>query len=391
MATQALIEPSILVWARNRAQMTIQALSTKLSIASEKVELWERGEAKPTFKQAQKVASTLQIPFGYLYLSMPPKETLSIPDLRTLGDETPEGLSPTFKELIRDMERKQQWYKEYAIENGEEELSFIGSFNINSTIGDVVSSIRQTLDWESGFASTANIKDDYIKEISKKAEKAGILVMRNSILANNTHKHLAVSEFRGFAICDKYAPLIFVNTTDAKSAQIFTLAHEIAHLWIGESGISSVNLYNPDANKIEKFCNEVAAELLVPKKDFNEQWNPNKTNQKNIDDISTKYHASTFVVIRRAYDLGFINFDTFQELYAKAKELFEKYQNEKKREDEGGGNFYRTLKVRMSERFSHAVVVSALEGKLLYKDAGTLINMNASKINDYARELGIKK
>ena len=391
MATQALIEPSILVWARNRAQMTIQALSAKLSIASEKVELWEKGEAKPTFKQAQKVANTLQIPFGYLYLSMPPKETLSIPDLRTLGDEIPEELSPTFKELIRDMERKQQWYKEYAIENGEEELSFIGSFNINSTIGDVVSSIRQTLDWESGFASTANIKDDYIKEISKKAEKAGILVMRNSILANNTHKHLAVSEFRGFAICDKYAPLIFVNTTDAKSAQIFTLAHEIAHLWIGESGISSVNLYNPDANKIEKFCNEVAAELLVPKKDFNEQWNPNKTSQKNIDDISTKYHASTFVVIRRAYDLGFINFDTFQELYAKAKELFEKYQNEKKREDESGGNFYRTLKVRMSERFSHAVVVSALEGKLLYKDAGTLINMNASKINDYARELGIKK
>jgi Zn-dependent peptidase ImmA (M78 family)/DNA-binding XRE family transcriptional regulator len=390
MAAHAFIEPSILVWARNRAQMTIDTLSKKLAVAKDKVELWEAGEAKPTFKQAQKVAKTLQIPFGYLYLSQPPKDTLSIPDLRTL-DGIPNELSPTFKELLQDMERKQQWYKEYAIESGEEELSFIGSFNIDSNVEDVVASIRKTLEWKSGFASAANIKDDYIKEITIKAEKIGILIMRNSILANNTHKHLAVSEFRGFAISDKYAPLIFINTADAKSAQIFTLAHELAHLWIGESGISAVNLYSLDAGKIEKFCNEVAAELLVPKKDFSKQWNPSQTNIKNVENISTKYHVSTFVVIRRAYDLGFIDFDTFQELFERAKELFEEYQNEKKGKSDGGGDFYKTLKVRMSARFSHAVVISALEGKLLYKDAGTLINMNASKINEYARELGIKK
>ncbi|NOX14993.1 MAG: ImmA/IrrE family metallo-endopeptidase [Epsilonproteobacteria bacterium] len=389
MATHALIEPSVLVWARTRAQMTIDALSAKLSIATNKIELWEEGKAKPTFKQAQKVAKTLQIPFGYLYLSKPPEETLSIPDLRTLGDETPEELSPTFKELLRDMERKQQWYKEYAIENKEEKLPFIGSFNINSSIEDVVLDIRRTLKWESGFASTANVKDAYIKEISTKAEAVGILIMRNSVLANNTHKHLTVSEFRGFAISDNYAPLIFVNTADAKSAQIFTLAHELAHLWIGESGISSIDLYNQDADRIEKFCNKVAAELLIPKNEFVEHWNYSQDNDKNIEHIASKYHVSSFVVIRRAYDLRFINFDIFQELFEKATERFEEYKKENK--NGSGGNFYSTLKIRVSERFSHAVVASALEGKLLYKDAGILINMNASKINDYAKQLGIKK
>lgn len=388
MAAQALITPSVLEWARHRARMTIDALSDKLSVKTEKIELWERGEAKPTFKQAQKVAKTLQVPFGYLFLAQPPAEVLAIPDLRTLNDTALQEFSPTFKELLNDMKRKQQWYKEYVLESGEEPLSFIAKYNINSSFEEIVTDIRRTLNWTSGFASRANIKEDYIKEISFKAESVGILVMRNSILSNNTHKHLYVSEFRGFAISDKYAPLVFINTADAKSAQIFTLAHELAHLWIGESGISSVNLHEDEGNRVEKLCNKVAAELLMPQQEFVNGWNNLKNEKDNCKALASKFHVSIFAVLKKSFDLGYISREVFNNLYDEAKTEFEEYQASKN--DSSGGDFFRTLKVRNSAIFSYAVVSSTLEGKLLYRDASALLNIKASKINDYANKLGIK-
>ena len=386
--TQALITPSVLEWARNRAFMTIDALSDKLSIKTEKVAMWEKGDAKPTFKQAQNVAKALQVPFGYLFLTQPPEEKLLIPDLRTVKDSAPEEISATFRELLHEMDRKQQWYKEYVLESGELPLDFIGKFNINHSVDEIVSDIRQTLSWTSGFASSSNIKDEYIKEISFKAEAAGILIMRNSVLANNTHKHLYVKEFRGFAISDKYAPLIFINTADAKSAQIFTLAHELAHLWIGESGISAVDLHENEGNRIEKFCNKIAAELLIPESEFATKWNNNKSHENNCEYLASQFHVSIFVTLRRAYDLNYISRENFYILFEEAQKKFEEYQKDKKAS--GGGDFFRTLKVRNSEIFSQAVVSSALEGRLLYRDASELLNIKASKINDYAHKLGFR-
>jgi|FLOH01.1.fsa_nt_gi Zn-dependent peptidase ImmA (M78 family)/transcriptional regulator with XRE-family HTH domain len=386
--TQALITPSVLEWARNRAFMTIDALSDKLSVKTEKIAMWEKGDAKPTFKQAQNVAKALQVPFGYLFLTQPPEEALLIPDLRTIRDSAPQEISATFRELLYEMDRKQQWYKEYVLESGELPLDFIGKFNINTNSEEVIADIRNTLNWSSGFASSANVKDEYIKEISLKAEAAGILIMRNSVLANNTHKHLYVSEFRGFAISDKYAPLIFINTADAKSAQIFTLAHELAHLWIGESGISSVDLHESEGNRIEKFCNKIAAELLMPEREFATRWDASKSNENNCDYLATRFHVSIFATLRRAFDLNYISREVFYTLFAEAQRKFEEYQSTKP--VSGGGDFFRTLKVRNSGIFSQAVVTSALEGKLLYRDASALLNIKASKINDYAYKLGIR-
>lgn len=386
MATQAYITPSILAWARVRAQLSIDILSAKLSVNSEKVRMWEAGNAKPTFKQAQTVAKILQVPFGYLFLSQPPAERLPIPDLRTINDATPSEISPTFKELLNEIDRKQQWYKEYILESGEEPLSFIGKFSTRDTIETVVTDMREALGWTSGFASSANVKEEYIRDITIKAEKLGILVMRNSVLGNNTGKHLSVNEFRGFAISDTHAPVIFINTSDAKSAQIFTLAHELAHLWIGESGISAVDLHEQDNNEIEKFCNSIAAELLLPRQEIRTKWNSTKTAKENCKSFAEEFHVSIFVALRRVFDLGYILKNDFYTLFAEAKSEFEEYK--RSQQPVGGGDFYRTLRVRNSETFSHAVVSSALEGRILYKDASLLLNIKASKLNDYARKLG---
>jgi len=112
--------------------------------------------------------------------------------------------------------------------------------------------------------------ENYYTQLRNKIEALGVLVMRNSVVGNNVHRRLDRNELRGFAISDDRAPVIFINTTDTPQAQIFTLLHEFAHLLLGESGVSDLSPHNP--RKIERACNRLAAEFLVPSADFSELW-----------------------------------------------------------------------------------------------------------------------
>lgn len=389
MTQQAFITPDVLSWARNRAQLTIEALSSKVPTTVKRLVEWEEGNEYPTFKQAQQLAKILHIPFAYLFLNEPPREReLPIPDLRTIKNGTPYEFSLDFYDTVQEAIRKQQWYKEYALENDYQTLNYIGKYTESNPVEQVALDIRNTLGWQSGFASEANVKDDYIKEISDKAERAGILVMRSSIVGNNTHRALKVNEFRGFAISDNIAPLIFINTADAKNAQIFTLAHELVHLWIGQSGISSLDLYEGDNNHIEQYCNKVAAELLAPRNEFIKVWKPNGDIYYNCETVAKQFHISIFVVIRRAYDLKLISRELFLDLYAHAEEVFQDLLRTQKKS--GGGTYLANVKVWNGNRFSKTVVTSALEGKLLYRDAASLLNIKPAKIKEYAQNLGVQ-
>jgi len=378
-----MIEQNILLWAVQRASETIDALSKKLQVKEEKITSWLNGEDKPTFKQAQKLAKTLQIPFGYLFLPEVPEEKLPLPDLRTIKDKPTYHISPIFKELLYDLDRKQRWYKEYILENGAEPLPFIGKFSIQTPKKVIVADIKHRLQWDKNFNKST--KDNYISSISSSAEKLGILVMRSSYLGASTKKSLKVDEFRGLAISDKYAPLIFVNTADAKSAQIFTLAHELAHLWIGESGISDLQMFINFDNKIEKFCNEITAELLLPKEDFISLWNNSKSIDENCQEISHIYLVSHVMIAKRAYDLRFISNEEYSQFYTKQLEEWVSIKQNKS----GGGDYYRTAPIRGSRLFSESVVSATMEGKLLFRDATKLLNITKmSTFKKYAKEIG---
>jgi len=385
---QAMIQQDLLLWAVERASATIDVLSKKLQVKEDKIIKWLEGEDKPTFKQAQKLAKTLQIPFGYLFLSEIPKEELPLPDFRTIKDEPTYHMSPIFKELLYDLDRKQRWFKDYVIENGGEPLPFVGKFSLDSHKEAIVADIRRELDWNSGFQSST--KENYISSISKSAEKIGIVIMRSSYLGASTQKSLKVDEFRGLAISDEYAPLIFVNTADAKSAQIFTLAHELAHLWIGESAISDLQMFVNFNNQIEKFCNEIAAELLVPQKDFTILWNHNDTIEDNTKRVSDRYLVSPIMVAKKAYDLKFISYIEYSNFYTKQMALWKAIKEKRKKEKTASGDYYRTTPVRLGRLFSESVVHSTLEGKLLYRDATKLLNMTEmSTFKNYAKEIGV--
>ena len=385
---QAMIEQDLLLWAVERASATIDVLSKKLQVKEDRIIKWLEGEDKPTFKQAQKLAKTLQIPFGYLFLSEIPNEELPLPDFRTIKDEPTYHMSPIFKELLYDLDRKQRWFKDYVIENGGEPLSFIGKFSLNSHKEEIVADIRRELKWNSSFQKSS--KENYISSISQSAEKLGILIMRSSYLGASTQKSLKVDEFRGLAISDEYAPLIFVNTADAKSAQIFTLAHELAHLWIGESGISDLQMFINFNNQIEKFCNEIASELLVPQKEFIMLWSHNDTIDENTKRVSDRYLVSPIMVSKKAYDLKFISYVEYSNFYTKQMALWKAIKERQKKEKTASGDYYRTTPVRLGRLFSESVVHSTLEGKLLYRDATKLLNMTEmSTFKNYAKEIGV--
>lgn len=390
MAQQALITPDVLAWARDRAQMSIDALSIKLLTKTERIEAWEKGEQKPTFNQAQKLARVLHIPFGYLFLSAPPEEKLPIPDLRTIGDTEPETITLAFRDLLNDVKRKQSWYRDYAIENEEEPFACLGKFSVNDGVMEVSASISEALSLTASDRAKCRDKDAYLKLLTEKIEALGILVMRNSVVGSNTSRSLNVHEFRGFAISDTYAPLIFMNSSDANSAKIFTLIHELVHLWIDESGISSVDLSKADNNTTEKFCNAVSAEVLVPKDEFSKRWDNQQDVVENAITTAQYFKVSTFVTARRAWNLGFIDEKTFSAYYREASEQFEVIRQKRRAESQRRGNPYANTWSRNGKRFSRAVAEAALNQSLLLRDAGAMLNMNPNNVLGFAIKLGVK-
>ena len=381
---QAMIQHDILRWAVERAQISIEALSKKLSVKADKIEKWVSGEAKPTFKQAQNLAEKLHIPFGYLYLSKPPVEELPIPDFRTIKNKPTHHTSVYLTELIYDLDRKQRWYRDYMIDQGHDPLSFIGSVTLQTPVEAVAKQIRTRLRWDEALAQNKG-KENFIYAMSRKAEAIGVLVMRSSYSGTGTRNTIAVEEIRGLAIADSYAPLIFINSADTNSAQIFTLAHELAHLWLGESGISDLDML-ADEEQIEKQCNAIAGETVVPKEHFQNLWNHHLEIRENLKSVSDRFLVSEFVALKRAYDLNYLAWDTYREYYEKLREEWERIKATK---NSGGGNYYNTKPAKESRRFSTAVVGAAKEGKLLYRDAMELLNMKSFKAFDnFAKQLG---
>jgi Zn-dependent peptidase ImmA (M78 family)/DNA-binding XRE family transcriptional regulator len=384
--TEALISPEILRWARERAQLDLENLAKIAKVKPSKLMLWEKGEAKPTFNQAQHIAQVLHIPFGYLFLSNPPSEKLPIPDLRTIGDHPAERLSADLRDLLMDMLRKQDWYRDYLLEQGAKPLSFIGRFNLatdgkviaddlTTTLGLTIKDREQSKNWE-----------EFLTSLIDKAEDAGILVMRSGIVGSNTHRGLDVQEFRGTAICDDIAPLVFINGKDAKAAQIFTFMHELAHLWIGQSGISNLSLEQKadvSHHKIERLCNAVAAEVLVPKGAFIEHWSESDSLDENAAKLATFFRVSRIVVARRAFDMDLVDWSDYIDYYQRQAEIW------RRKSKQEGGDPYRTIPVRNSKRLTVAVLQSVAENRMLFRDAGKLLGVNPSKIDRLAQEIGI--
>lgn len=361
----------IIKWIAESQGSSIEELANV--IAPKKPEKFIEGVLNKT--QASELVKLGKIPFGFLFLPNPPdivKPTL--PDFRNTTESIP--LSDNFYDAFADVQEKLDWYNEYLTRNNmRKKLPFVGKYHVSDSVQEIAIDITKSLKIDQMQLEKFK-KEDYFKKIVCEVEFIGILVFRNGIVKVNTRRSLDVDEFRGFAIADKYTPAIFINGNDAPSAQLFTLLHEIAHIWIGEGGVS--NLAYPFENRIESHCNKIAAEVLMPTRSFEELWDNELTKDSNISSLSNFFKTSEISVVIKAHQLNLVS----NKDVCKVREELEQHLRREKiaKKGKGGGNFYNTLPWRNSQFLTNTIVKDALNQNTLLQEAGRLLHAKPNAI-----------
>lgn len=376
------VNPDLLRWARERADLSQEELTKKFA----KLSSWETGEVQPTLKQLEAFARAVHVPVGYLFLSAPPEEAVPIPDFRTVAGQSVARPSPDLLDTIYACQERQAWYREYARRTQQPAVSFVGSAAVDAPPAVVAAEMRATLGFEASDREACATWSEALRLFIRQAEDAGVLVMVNGVVMSNTHRRLDPDEFRGFALSDPLAPLVFINGSDAKAAQMFTLAHELAHLWLGESALSDVGGGPAQHSQREEvWCNAAAAEFLAPLETLRTELRQTEDLSDAATRLAQLYKVSTLVVLRRLLDAEWLDRGTFN--LAWRKELA-RLKNRPR--GAGGGNFYKTTAVRVSRRFASALVVSTLEGQTLYRDALRMLGISKTEtFNALGREVGV--
>lgn len=368
----ATVSTEVLRWARQRTGLGQTGLANFLKLKDPlDLRKWElTGEIRLSL--LEKIAKKAYIPIGYMFLSDPPDDSLPIPDYRkTTSDQDSRLSSSELLDTIRYCQFRQDWFEKKTIEGGSDPLDFVNTLTLNSDPVKIAESIRMTLGISHTTFHNCSNWEEALRIFVRKVESVGVLVMRSGIAGSNTRRKLKVSEFRGFTLNNKYCPLIFINSNDAKSAQMFTLAHELAHVWLGQSGVSNITFRKN--SRIETFCNQVASNVLVPNDVFIMEWGKTRDPLTEARRIARVYKVSSLVVLIKALQNKYIDYDTFIALYRK-----EKTEGRAAAINIRGGNFYLTQGVRLSKTFMSTVIMDTHEGNTTYVEAFQLLGIKNS-------------
>jgi Zn-dependent peptidase ImmA (M78 family) len=375
--TRVDVSADIYRWAVDRSRIDPPALQRRFP----KLPDWEAGTALPTLKQLESFASATYTPVGFFFLPHPPTETVPIPDFRTMAGAAPTEPSANLLDTIYICQQRQEWYRDYARAAGEDPLAFVGSVDQGADVVRTAASIGAAIGFDLAARERAGTWEEALRQLVEQVEAAGVLVMTNGVVGNNTHRKLDPGEFRGFAIADPLAPLLFVNGADTKSGQMFTLAHELGHLWAGQSALSDGQPRQLDAQAAELWCNAVAAELLVPAASMRQALNRQADVGDEMRRLARRFKVSTLVILRRMFDIGALSRTEFWAAYDAELERLQDLRTS----GAGGGNFHSTEAVRVSRRFARALVSSTVSGQTLYRDAFRMLGF--SKMDTF-REFG---
>lgn len=374
------VKPDLLRWARGRAGLSTAAMARRFP----KLEAWESGELHPTLKQLESFAKATFTPVGFFFLDEPPVERVPIPDFRTVAKARMDHPSPDLLDTIYLCQQRQDWYRDSARSLGEQPLELAGSARLGDDVVETAGRMRHALGFDIEERRRIPTWTDALRRFIAQADELGVLVMVSGVVGNNTHRKLDPDEFRGFALADPYAPLVFVNGADTKAAQMFTLAHELAHLWLGQSAVSDAQAVVEPDQQTERWCNRVAAELLVPVDLVRSEYDRGAELRSELDRLARRFKVSTLVMLRRIHDAGGLT----------RAELWSAYGDELDRLREiprgTGGNFYLTLPARVSKRFARALVVSTLEGRTSFTESFRLLGVKKMKtFQELGDELGV--
>lgn len=382
MVERANITPSVLKWARETAKMTQSEAAKKIAVKEEKITEWEEGKSKPTINQAINLAKKYQRPFAILFLPKPPKDFQPLQDFRKTNSSE---LTTATTFIIREIQKKQSWISETIKDNGEDKLPFVGKFSIKDNPKVVAQDILETLSIQPPNYTATNP----IKEWIDKSEQNGIFVSRASFI----HSRLKINkdEIQGFAIADEYAPFVFINSADYPAPKLFTLVHELGHIWTANTGIS--NQIEPDLkdkdkyHPVELFCNSVAANALMPFEIIKNLKDNTFGSSKNLFHTAKLLGVSSFALIYRALNLKVISNSTYKTLKKESEKNFKEFLEKeiikkvKQKKQEGGPSPYLLKLNRNSKLFTQIVLDKYNGGAIPPNLASNLLNVKSNKFN----------
>jgi Zn-dependent peptidase ImmA (M78 family) len=364
------VAPSILDWIGNGA--SFEGVDKKLLSHFDR---WKAGEEQPTYAQIESLSHKIHIPLGYFFLKTPPQENPPILKFRTVNSAAVAEPSRNLIDTYYQMAAIQNWMRDYLIGQGNERLPFVGADNQNEQVEKIAASIRKIASLEEDWYLLSSNFSGSFSFLRSQFESIGILILRNGVVGQNSHRPLDTGEFRAFTLLDAYIPLIFINSRDTVSGQLFSLVHEIAHIWLGLSSFYNDNSgIAVNVNPLETLCNAVAAELLVPMRSFREEWKRHTqfSLDDKIDKIAKHYRCGGAVIARRALDNNYINNHEYQDIISDLMGLYKR----NKAKQGAGGNYYDTAKSRFGGPFILALDNSIKEGKTTYTEAFALTGTN---------------
>lgn len=376
MSTYVAVTQSVLAWALQRADRSYEETVKTFPTFGD----WLSGDCLPSLRELEKFASFTHVSLGALIMPEPPDETLPIADMRTRESAAIERPSGNLLDTIGRYQQFQDWYHDYAREQGAEKLSFLGSASVQDSPRVIARRVRSLLQLDHVSATgTQQWRHDIVAAL----EGVGVLVMRSGVVGASNTRKLSTREFRGFSLYDDIAPLIFVNVADEPfSAQNFTLLHEFAHLLLGHSALSGGDRLLGGSGE-EAWCNRVAACVLLPDEAltaFNEA-----TTVQDYRALARRFGVSAEVVLHRLHGARRIDEERYGELLEAVRA---DYGGEKRRS--GGGNYYNTLTARLGRSFATAIVTSTLEGRTGFTESFRMIGTHKREVFDkLARHLQV--
>ena len=387
MVVRVDVRPELFEWARARSGIGDDVWDHRFP----RYQVWLSGLVSPTVRQLSEFARRTYTPVGYFLLDEPPREEVPIPDFRTkpyrsdarVGMARP--VSGALLDTIYACQARQEWFRDHQLLNGETPIPFVGKADLETPIVEAAAEMRAALAWTEETRRSLRSRDAALALLRENAEETGVLVMVSGMVGSNTHRKLDPDEFRGFALVEPYAPLVFVNGADAKSAQVFTLAHELAHLWLGETALSDLDTRTVESHRHEVWCNRVAAELLAPMLEVRSVFDTNRGHRDQVQALAARFRVSTQVILGRLREAGVLTWDQYMTELRLEQERVGRIVR-----GSGGGDYYKTKPVQVSKRFARGLISSALEGHTTYAEAHRLLGVaKASTFRRLGEELGV--
>ena len=389
---KAKVTPNLMRWAREQAGLSISEAAEKIKRSLEDIVAWEDGEDQPSIAQARKAAEVYKRPFAVLYLDDPPEDFVTLQDFRRLPETVPKKFSPELSYLIRISRHRQEWARDYLLSEGYEGLPFVGSSSIKEPPESISLDIRKSLNLTPKMQINSPTRYHALRLWMDSAERAGVFIFRQ--------RKVPLAEARGFAISDDIAPFIFLNSNDSKSGQLFTLVHELAHLWLGISAISNMEYrgryVDEDARNIEITCNKIATNAILDDRLFIEEWGRRDSLtsvEESIEYIAAHFCVSEEVVARRLLDKKIIGREHYLSLrddYTKRWMEFKERERLKMKNSEGGPSYYVTSAASIGYAFTQIVVSGYLSGSISGRDASSVLNVKVNNLRQLGEVVGIR-